>query len=129
MGKFSFPRSARLRGRSNFEFVFNEGRRHSTRDLVMWSCAPSAKAAAGVAPAGTGRELGLVVSKKTGGAVQRNRLKRLLREAFRTSKDSLLDGTRIIVYPKAGCGIKTLLQAKTALKAVWTRAGLSSGAV
>ena len=33
-----------------------------------------------------------------------------------------MDGTHIIVYPKAGCGIKTLLEARAALSAIWARA-------
>jgi ribonuclease P protein component len=131
MRKFSFSRNARLRHRRSFDLVFNEGSKHSTRDLVMWTCAPDAKKIGKGSPASAatgGRKLGLVISKRSGGAVQRNRLKRLLREAFRLSKDGLIDGTHIIVYPKAGCGIKTLLQARTALGAIWARAKLTNGA-
>ena len=128
MGKLSFPRSARLRRRRNFDLVFNKGRKYSVRDLVMWAYAPDANKA-GKPPAAAGaRKLGIVISKKTGGAVRRNRLKRLLREAFRLSKDGLMDGTQIIIYPKAGCGIRTLLQAKAALKTALVRAKLTNGA-
>lgn len=44
--------------------------------------------------------LGLSVSKKYGGAVQRNRLRRLYREAFRLSKESLPTGLDLIVIPR-----------------------------
>jgi len=129
MKKFSFSRNSRLHGRKIFDFVFSEGGKASTRDLVIWAWTPKAKKAGDNRPAlitPGDKRLGLVISKKSGGAVQRNRLKRLLREAFRLSQDGLTDGAHIIVYPKAGCGIKTLSGARSALSAVWARARITN---
>jgi len=111
--KFAFPRAARLRLKKDFEAVFAAGKKTVTRDLVMWHSGGCAD-----------KKIGLMVSKKTGGAVQRNRLKRLLREAFRLSKDELKESARLIIYPKAGCAMKNLAQARGALDAVWRRARL-----
>jgi ribonuclease P protein component len=47
------------------------------------------------------RRLGLVTSRKVGGAVQRNRVKRLLREIFRLHKHEVAPATDIIFMPKA----------------------------
>lgn len=46
--------------------------------------------------------LGLSVSRKHGGAVKRNRWKRLLREAFRLSQAELPPGVDLVVIPRPG---------------------------
>lgn len=46
--------------------------------------------------------LGLSVSRKVGGAVVRNRWKRLLREAFRLSRRDLPPGVDLVIVPRQG---------------------------
>ena len=46
--------------------------------------------------------LGLSVSRKVGGAVVRNRWKRLIREAFRLTREQLPQGVDLIVIPRRG---------------------------
>jgi ribonuclease P protein component len=46
--------------------------------------------------------LGLAVSRRVGGAVVRNRWKRLIREAFRRSHGGLPPGLDLVVRPRKG---------------------------
>ena len=68
------PKRGRLSRSAEFERVYRQGRSVGNRFLVVYTF-PRAGAA-------DGPRLGLSVSRKVGGAVERNRVKRLLREAF-----------------------------------------------
>jgi ribonuclease P protein component len=69
--------------------------------------------------------LGLSVSRKVGGAVVRNRWKRLLREAFRLTRPQLPVGIDLVVIPRAGTE-PTLASLMESLVRLANRAGKKS---
>jgi ribonuclease P protein component len=72
------PRRRRLSRSAEFERVYRQGRSKANRFLVLYAF-PREE---GSAPAEDGPRLGLSVSRRVGGAVDRTRVKRVLREAF-----------------------------------------------
>jgi ribonuclease P protein component len=72
-GRGRRPRRGRLSRSAEFERVYRESRSHGNRYLVLYAFPREDD---------NGVRLGLTVPRKVGGAVDRNRVKRLLREAF-----------------------------------------------
>jgi len=84
-------RQGRLSRSAEFERVYRQGRSCANRHLVLYAF-PNA--------AVERPRLGLSVSRKVGGAVERNRVKRLLREAFGQAEDGLRGGHDLVVVAR-----------------------------
>jgi ribonuclease P protein component len=92
-----FPRSARLLKHSDFERVYKQGRRHFSSHMTVFYLrqgeAPSPEQSTRV---------GFTVGRVLGGAVERNRIKRRLREAVRLRRSVLKDAgaVDVVINPK-----------------------------
>lgn len=96
--KKGLPKSRRLLRHSDFDRVYKLGKRHFAADLTAFYLAREN---------GDGLRVGFTVGKALGGAVERNRMRRRLREAVRLSpqpEGALVD---VVINPK-----RSLLKAR-----------------
>ena len=89
--RYTFKRGERLCHTRDFNRVKQNGRYFFYKGLIVY-----------ILQENTARlpRLGLVVGKRFGNAVKRNRMKRLIREAFRLNKHKLLSGCDIVAIPR-----------------------------
>ena len=93
-GAFAFSRKHHLLKRSEFTACYDTGQRYFSSHFVLFVLASAE---------GTPWRLGLAVTRKSGNAVWRNRIKRLVREFFRLHQDLLPaapSAVDIVVVPK-----------------------------
>jgi ribonuclease P protein component len=85
---------SRLSRSSDFQRIYRQGSSTASRFLVLYSFKRPLETG------GEGPRLGLSVSKKLGGAVVRNRVKRLLREAFQGCAGHLAEEYDLVVIAR-----------------------------
>jgi len=123
-GRSGAPRKRRRLSRSgDFERVYREGRSHASRYLVVYAFPRVSDDAE--------PRLGISVGRKVGGAVDRNRVKRLLREAFWRTGAALPEGHDFVIVARPDAGVLAAEQGErgiaTALEEVLREAGLAKG--
>ena len=87
------PRRRRLSRSAEFERVYRQGRSKGNRFLVLYAFPREEESA-------EGPRLGLSVSRRVGGAVDRTRVKRVLREAFWQEAERLPVGSDYVVVAR-----------------------------
>jgi len=111
------PRFCRLHLKNDFKAIIQGGIKLQYRNLVLW-CRTAQY------PTDKPARFAVVVSRKLGPAVLRNRAKRLLREAFRLNKKYILTGTDVIISPRGWDALSNVHAAQEALKSLLGQAEL-----
>jgi ribonuclease P protein component len=113
----------RLSRSGEFERVYREGRSHASRHLVVYAFPRSDDESE--------PRLGISVGRKLGGAVERNRIKRLLREAFWAGAGDLTPGHDFVIVARPAAGELAREGGEPAigqaLRSVLAEAGLAGG--
>jgi ribonuclease P protein component len=87
---FRFRPHERLRLQADYKRTYDRRRSVSNEFLIVYACENQLPYL----------RLGLSVSRKVGGAVQRNRLRRRYREAFRLTRHAMPTGMDLILIPR-----------------------------
>lgn len=114
MTMFKLPKSGILRKNKSFQAVYRAGKSCANRQLVLY-----------VLPTKSGeRRVGFAAGKRLGKAVVRNRVKRLLREAYRLNQHRLAPGADLILVGRQSIVDERLPAVVAAFLKVCDRAGL-----
>jgi ribonuclease P protein component len=84
-----FPPLLRLRRRAEFDRVYKSGERHSSANMTVIFLAAT-----------SGPRVGFTAGKALGGAVERNRIRRRLREAVRRHLRELKTPAEVVFHPR-----------------------------
>ena len=136
-GSFSLRKAERIRRHIDFQRVFSRGESFRDGHFLFYVLKRPPDASSSLKKAGDasgriegggiggGNRVGFVVSKRVDKkAVTRNRVRRLLREAYRQNKGKLKEGRDLVLVAREGAGELSFLEMQEALLKLFRKAGL-----
>lgn len=112
-GRESLPRRERLTLPREYREVFDQGRRTVGQAFICYV----------VRNEGQGRKFGMAVSRKVGGAVVRNRVKRYIREVYRKSRAQLDTDLRMVIVARPAAASLSCAECHDALTRLFRQGG------
>jgi len=95
-----FTKSDRILKRDRFKSVYEQGRKYQSKYFTAFVAANP----------GSGPRIGITATRKIGGSVERNRTRRLIREAFRRNKTLVPTGVDLVLNVKSALVDATLAE-------------------
>jgi ribonuclease P protein component len=121
-GSQILPKNERLQCGHQFRAVYERGRKSDGRMVVLYVLDLPGEAAGPGTP--EGRAIGVVASRKVGGAVARNRARRLLREAYRLNKQKLKTNLQIVMIARHAINGKRFQDVEAEVLRLFQAAGI-----
>jgi ribonuclease P protein component len=121
-GNNTLPKCERLKRGSQFRHAYEHGRKFVGKLFVLYVVDDPPKGPVATEPAA--RAVGVVTSRKIGGAVTRNRARRLLREAYRLNKQRLKNNLQMVMVARSGINGRRLQEVEAELQRLFRAAGI-----
>jgi ribonuclease P protein component len=116
-GPYTFPPADRIRKKSEYAVVFSNSRKVVDRYFVCYLVTQEQQ----------GSKMGLAVSRKVGKAVTRNRVKRYLREFFRTHRPLMTVPCHFVIVARPAAAAMSYAECVRAMKRLLQRGGVLDG--
>jgi ribonuclease P protein component len=119
--KFGLSKTEKIYLKNDFKLILEQGKKVFKDGVILWfrpNPATGRQSGGELAAQKPKNRIGIIVSRRLGGAVRRNRCKRLLREAFRLNRHLLIDGVDCIFYPKSSQNLGDYYAASAVLLAL-----------
>ena len=113
-GLNTFPRTARLTSKAEYIHVFAKGEKYVGDAFICYITRTEEQ----------GSQLGMAVSRKVGGAVVRNRIKRYIREFYRHHRSGLRNDAQVVVIARPASADLSHRACDEALTRLFQRGGL-----
>ena len=113
----AFPKAARLLKHADFDRVYKTGRKHFAAHMTVFYLAGGRQAA----------RVGFTVSRALGGAVERNRIRRRLREAVRLHWRELTAAADVVINPRRSAALAEFAELEREVSAAFRAIGRKAG--